>query len=116
MNLDFPKLIRGINLADYAPEYQATIQVWVNPPRALVAALSEAVKNNNETPDDLKVILVDLWSQSDDKWTIDDINKFIENCDNTDPALLAFAVRETIELIGSHRQGIKKKQSAPLSS
>lgn len=34
MQINIPRIVRPLNLADYAPEYAgAVIQVWVNPPR-----------------------------------------------------------------------------------
>jgi len=107
---------RGINLADYAPEYQASIEVWVNPPRETVLKLHDAVKSVAENPDTLRDLLVELWSQGEDKWTREDVDKFISNCTDTSPALFAFCVTQTMEKIGEHRRGAKKKPSEPLFS
>lgn len=44
----FKKIVREIDLRDFAPELETEIQVWVNPPRSLLmenAGLDEAVRS-----------------------------------------------------------------------
>lgn len=49
MKISMPKIIKRINLAEYAPEMDTTIDVWINPTRGMMLefhrlrALSEAL-------------------------------------------------------------------------
>jgi hypothetical protein len=41
MKIDVPKIIRPLDLREYAPEMGTEIQVWVNPPRAKVLEMAQ---------------------------------------------------------------------------
>jgi len=42
MKIDFPKLVREIDLAEYAPEINAKVFVWVNPPAKFLEELGDS--------------------------------------------------------------------------
>jgi uncharacterized protein YydD (DUF2326 family) len=58
----FKKIVRTLNLRDFAPEMEAEIQVWVNPPRAVLteySGLVEAVRSIRTELDSISAQLED---------------------------------------------------------
>lgn len=118
MRFDIPKITRAIRLADYAAEFgEAEIQVWVNPPRALLAEYFEVIaaaraKDANLVELNEKVLewVVMVWSQGgeDERWSYDEVKQLSEGSVETDPALWPWLMGETMRLINEHRSAVKK--------
>ena len=141
MKLNLPKLIRPIPLADYAPEMEfqedgktpAVVQVWVNPPQALLAqhgelrqradAANKRLGRDAPAGDDLKALALELsevgqalaalyaelWSQHADPethWTADGVLALSAN--DTNPDLFGWLTSRTVRLINEHRSGLRK--------
>ena len=134
--LDIPKILKQLELAQYAPEFgDAVIQVWVNPPRDmlrqygellgemkrlqavigigdelnpdLVGQHAEALRSVH---DHLKAWFASVWSQGPDEthWSEEDIGALLEHSNETDPGLWSWLVEQTMRLIGEHRKRQKK--------
>lgn len=101
MKIDFPKVIAAIDLVDYAPGFVGRIDVWVNPPRKLIADIVEVAKQDGANIDDL---LSQLWQG----WTPDDIAQLRADAADTDPALISWLMAQTFAAIAAHRNGVKK--------
>lgn len=55
MKINIPKVIRPLDLAEYAPEYDgAVIQVWVNPPRSMREQFQEIRLGLMRTADEIQ--------------------------------------------------------------
>lgn len=136
MKINVPKIIKQVNLAEYAPEIDTSVDVWVNPPRAMMLefyrlkALSQALSERLATvPEDaseqrmaigkeLNDVGIELvawhaaiWSQGQDEerhWTADEVNQLIDETVNTDPMLWYWLMIQTQKLIAEHRSEIKK--------
>lgn len=141
MKINIPKIIRELNLSEYAPEYgDACIKIWVNPPRGkmakfetiraeLLEAYDHAIKSTEASPDQMQEIgeqieaannklyewLAENWSQSEDPedhWTVDEIIEMQKSSNDNDPELWRFIMRRSFELILEYREGRKKKSTA----
>lgn len=129
MKFEIPRITREIDLADYAPEWQALkVHVWVNPPLRLLHEYDQALKDvvgaikDNQVEgysaenaiqkaaDDLKRIFSELWSQGPEetRWTQEEVQQLVEETQETDPGLWIWLRNRSIELIKNHRQQIKK--------
>jgi hypothetical protein len=126
MKFDIPMIVRPLSLAEYAPEMEAVIMVWVNPPRATIQKYFHAVTEiGNEirgvTPASVerieasgKIILewaAEIWSQGEDdtRWEIEDVTSLQNGCMETDPALWGWLINQTVTMISDHRTASKKK-------
>lgn len=111
MNLKIPRVHGEIRLAEYAPEFEdVVVQVWLNPPRALLLEwdeISKAVRDGKPDADELNqrmnAVLAELWG-----WPVEDVHGLEENAKETDPGLLGWMVRETFSRIVQHRLAVKK--------
>jgi len=132
--LNIPKVIRPLQLADYAEELKDTvIWVWVNPPVSLLERWSalaseslQAIEQLNAPSDNTEVvervratlerigteeagIISELWSQKEgDTWLAEDVLRLVEETRETDPMLWAWLQTRTRAMIREHRNGIKK--------
>lgn len=139
MKLNIPKLTRPMPLTDYAPELThddgspAVVQVWVNPPQALLTRHAElrargqaALKRVKEVGDDqaaaaevvaeigavgaaLAALFAELWSQHADPathWTPADVLEVANS--EANPALYGWLTGRTVALIGEYRSGLRK--------
>ena len=107
MNFDIPRIHETIYLSDYAPEFgrEATISVWVNPPRKLLAWINE-VGQQELTPELVRSLsdqLATLWGS-----TREEVDRLIEQSLDTDPQLIVWLLLRTILLIRIHRETVKK--------
>lgn len=106
MQIQIPRLVQPLPLADYAPELGAvTIFVWVNPPIEFLR------RRETLTDDEIDAWWVELWSQGSDpgtRWTAEDLQRLITETSSTDPGLWPWLARRTWELIGEHRAAAKK--------
>lgn len=116
MDINVPKIVRPLALAEYAPELAPlTLQVWVNPPRKLLAEILDQETQSEELAAQrmhrLYEIIAELWSQGPDPethWTVDEVVKLIEEKRETDPALFGWLRTETFAMIGAYRNAKKK--------
>lgn len=125
-----PKIVRPLDLAEYAPELKGhTVVVWVNPDRAFVTQRDElieqynlkldALKDNPEGIEEFKAYTFEtflpgifgwfakLWSQGaedDTHWTVEEIREL----EDADPALAEFMKRRSMQMIQEHRAKEKK--------
>jgi hypothetical protein len=136
-SFDFKPITRPVDLAQYAPEYAgATFQVWVNPPRAVMAdwgemrtAFVELVSTAQAQPvDDAEVLsergarfvvlnarinewLARLWSQADDPethWTAAEVDQLVTTLNDTDPQAWAWLLNECLTTVAQYRSGERK--------
>jgi len=143
MKIDIPKIIEGLRLGDYAPEFgEAVLCVWVNPPRRLREAYTQAVEESVDAlrqaqelsrealEDEILASLqqrvraseqkqrewfAEIWSQGPEGtgWTLEEIDELAAS--DSDPALLPWLIGRTVAMIGEHRSA-SKKASTPRSA
>lgn len=134
MNIVIPRIVRPIELSEYAPELDSVrVYVWVNAPRDFYARHSELMKENDAlraqfdgttAPDKLAAMGNDLqrigsefveffrelWSQGKDPethWTTESVSELIML--DTDPELYGWLCRRSFELVLDHKARGKKK-------
>lgn len=129
----FKKVTRELDLREYTPEMETSIDVWVNQPkerleeyRAMLVA-GEAARGGLESkdPDGVKESaktlvsvgeqmirwLAETWSQGTDAerhWSVEDVRKLLAHCNQFDPALWRWVTGETVRMIAEYRNGTKK--------
>lgn len=137
MEIRVPKIVRPLNLSDYAPEMAgAVIQVWVNPPRQAVESLEEMAvtstaivqrmqRLSQDQQADVQELAKDLepighglmawfaenWSQAQDEgthWSPEEVEKLINEVRDTDPLLWPWLMARTRAMIREYRDGSKK--------
>lgn len=136
--LKIPVVVRDLDLGEYIPEYTGqVIQVWVNPPRAMLAEFDvlrlELIRNyeklkdlsSDADPDQLQDLgqrvdttqnklfawLSTIWSQGQDDdghWSEAEIQELQALCMDDDPKLWQFLVQASYDLISDYRQDQKK--------
>lgn len=134
--IQIPKIVRPLRLADYAPEYgDAVIQVWVNPPRALVeeyrealelayaaqssiaggaleeAGQGEALRQISAAGERIIAWMAQIWSQGYDAeshWTAAEVQELVAHSEDRDPGLWPWLSAQTRNLILEHRTRAKK--------
>lgn len=121
MKLEIPHIVKPVSLSEYAPEMDAVLHVWVNPPRAvlleyytILEKVSDAVKaGDKDVIEAAGASLMDwfalIWSAGGDAWTGAEVKELSERCMDTDPALWGWLTARTYELITEHRADAKKK-------
>ena len=105
MKINIPKIVRPLDLKDYAPEMNgAIIQVWVNPTRAFTQRFNDIRADDADLFSDW---YAELFSQGgpDSLWTGDELNQVFES----DPALWSFILTHAWDLITQHRESVQKK-------
>jgi len=127
MNFEIPKIIKPLRLAEYDPAFEAAeIQVWVNPPRSLLADYNEMAKRTLEliqqmsdpaAVQEISTIggkmmawMSNIWSQAapETHMPIEDVRRLVEQTQETDPRLWQWLTGQTIRMIGEHRTHAKK--------
>lgn len=128
MKFDIPKIVRALDLQEYAPEWGSLqIQVWVNPPVRLLQEhdqvlldVRQAIKDDvdpataqamiEQAAKDMARIFAELWSQGapETRWSADEIEHMVEETQSTDPRLWAWLRERTIEMIRDYRAAVKK--------
>jgi len=127
MKISIPKVVRAIRLSDYAPEFEdQAIGMWVNPPREKrleFAGITERFAEvreqiaKTEDADELKELFdrikalgleiyawyADMWSQSDDEWTGEEVKALAEAAINTDPGLWDFLQESSLDAMKEYR-------------
>jgi len=138
MKIQYKKVVRPLDLADFAPEYAgAVIQVWVNPTReklqeretirqGLNTALGKLKESDPDNVEKLKQItgtiesindkyyawLADNWSQAENEethWTQAEVKELAENLIEDDPALWEFIQKRSFNMLQEYREHYKKK-------
>jgi len=139
MRFEIPRMLRPLQLSDYAVEFgDAVIQVWVNPPGEKrrtygeIVGLMDGIKSKipADTPSSeqveqlveelrgLQIRLIawfsEIWSQGpqETRWSEEDIRFLLDYSMDTDPKLWAWLVENTMRLIGEHRSRQKKTLAA----
>lgn len=105
MKINFPRVYAPVNLAEYAPGFDGIIEIWCNPPRQKIMDFVEAIKTSDV--DKLAAGIAELWRD----WTAEDFVDLYNDASDTDPALIPWLVRHTLEQITAHREGVKKNQN-----
>ena len=118
MKIKFPEIVREIDLADYVPEVEGKLQVWVNPPVKLLQEYSKAINTyvdskGEEGQDELLSVISQILSKKDDGWTEKDLKELVEGTRDTDPAFFGWLLGRIIEAIAEHRAGRKKVLGPP---
>jgi hypothetical protein len=138
MQIKLPKIIKPLKISEYAPGSEEEIQVWVNPPVALlqeydktIATARELIEKSVDAQkgktfnDKLKreieaqseeagtaqiKILSEIWSQGPKltHYSVEEIKKLIEGTRDADPMFWLWLKDKTIQLIAEHRNYIKK--------
>lgn len=134
MQITIPRIVRPIELSDYAPELAGVrVYVWVNAPRDFYARHAALLKENDELRAQLdsankqaEIVTLgeavrkigagfveffcELWSQADDAethWTVESVSALITL--DTDPGLYGWLCRRSFELVLNHKALGKKK-------
>jgi hypothetical protein len=127
--INVPKVVRPLKLAEYAPEFEGEILVWVNPPRSILsmyaglagaaegalvelraAGTEEAAQKVEKTGRALIEWYAGIWSQGpeDTRWPVEQIKELIEGTVDTDPRLWPWLAAQTLRMISEHRAMVKK--------
>jgi hypothetical protein len=114
MRFNVPHITRPLQLAEYAPEYgDASIQVWVNPPRAQVmeyyslfreARAPDAIEHVDALDKRLTAWLLAEWGAD---WTAAEIEELKAGLMDTDPQMWGWLVGSTMRMIMEHRSAAK---------
>lgn len=109
LKFEAKKIIRTLEISDYAPEYAGqTLQVWVNPPMRWIDDHDRAVREgDNKTVLDC---LSEVWSQGpeDTRVTPEDAEAISGMMQETDPAFFLWLRLRTMQMIAEHRAHVKK--------
>ena len=114
MKIDFPKLTREIDLAEYHPDIQEKMCVWVNPSKKELDALSNAFDkykdSEGEEKDDLLLQVSSLLSQGakDTHFSVDELQEMVSKTSETDPAFWGWVLGKVFSAISEHRARVKK--------
>lgn len=122
-----PKIVRQLDLREYAEELTGEICVWVNPPRGKIgevrgyllaarelAAGGKDVVALGEKLDALAEAeygwFAEIWSQGaeETRWSVEEVRSLVAGAAETDPGLWNWLMRRTFEMIQAHRDGKKK--------
>ena len=137
MKIKIAKIIRPLNLADYAEEYgDAAVDVWLNPPSEVTDEISRAIREISAAYDLLKDLrsgdakadelratieaqsekmaglFSRIWSQGKDPnnhISLEDIKSLVEEGSQNGDPLYAWMKNESWRMVLEHRAGIKKK-------
>jgi hypothetical protein len=111
VNLNFPKGVERLPLADYMPEMAPQeLQVWINPPMATRLAYFDALREAATTTTEASLATVyrmtaDLLSQGPDDthWTVEEVQNLVELCAETDPRFWPWLIDRIVTMIEEHR-------------
>lgn len=123
MRFEIKRLIRPLQLGEYASEYgDAALEVWINPPKALsdtrlelaqrTIRVSEALSAGDaDAAAQLDAIgnelidwLAQIWSAGDQTISADEIREIFD----ADPALYRWLLEQTWQMLIDFRAGQKK--------
>ena len=108
---EIPKIVKKIQLAEYAPEFEEqSLNVWVNPPTSVIERWDAAVVRVKEDPlhaveglAEIDAVLAELWMV-----TVEDVRELRNGSESTDPGLITWLMRQTWSLVFEHRMQRKK--------
>jgi hypothetical protein len=111
MKIAFPKINKNFSCTEYAPEVDVNFSVWVNPPTHLLAELSGAykayVEKGEEARDAFLAPLSLILSQTDNKWSTDELRELQDGTQET--AILVLVAGSYFE--GNQRASVRPKKS-----
>ncbi len=116
MKIEIPKVLKAIELKEYAAEFgEAVIWVWVNPTIKLIEELAELKVKPEKGR--ITAWFAEIWSQGEEgtRFTVEEVAKLAEDCMEKDPTLWAWLSMQTSRLINEHRVLKKKISSTPES-
>ena len=134
--IKIPKIKKTIHLSEYAKEFgDASLDMWVNFPKALLVerngilirfnqavddlkTAQEAEQPDQESIDKIKTQITDLnnemkrwygkiWEQNGEALTEDEISLLFSQSEETDPMFMNWLISKTFELIDEHREARK---------
>lgn len=136
MKLEVKKIIRPLNLSEYAEEYGGQcLQVWLNPPSgkmdAYFARLDKfaALRNEYKSLPDGEIArkaeiekevaeldaaavawMADLWNQGPEETrvSLEDVRAFASECIENDPHLWVWVQQRTLQMYFEHHAAEKK--------
>jgi hypothetical protein len=133
MQINIPKIVKRIELKNYAPEFgEAALEVWVNPPGKLLDLLRAAKKRVydldipkrklepnekamiekviQESWNDQAGLYAQLLSQGSEETRlgVGELNRMVEETAETDPMFWGWLQAEIVEMINAHRFSAKK--------
>ena len=114
MKLDFPKLTREIELAEYHPDIKEKVVVWVNPPANVLKELSDAfqkyIDSEGKEMDDVLQSFSVFLSQGPEetRFSKKELQEMVSNTSETDPAFWAWLQGQIFTQISEHRNNVKK--------
>jgi hypothetical protein len=119
MKINFPRIIRPVDLGEYAPEMkEQRIFVWVNPPTGDLAAMLDSYKLSlvgeqaeKETAakayiESLSVLLSQ--GEKDSHVSPAELQELRDGTRETDPAFWVWLMARVMDEINGHRRGLKK--------
>lgn len=111
MNITPNKVIKSVDVADYAKGFTGTLDIWVNPPLETLSDLSATLSKVGEAGiNSLAPIMSQLLSQGkpENAVTVDEFVKVVEDTKETDPGFLTWVIDTVINSIHDHRALVKK--------
>lgn len=111
MNITPNKVIKSVDVADYAKGFTGTLDIWVNPPLETLSTLSATLSSIGEKGlTSLAPIMSILLSQGkpENAVTVEEFAQVIEDTKETDPAFLSWVLDVVIGAIHDHRALVKK--------
>lgn len=113
MKFNFPKIVKAFSLAEYAPELQESIFVWVNPSTQMLKDLSDTfqayLQDREKIVPFMEAVSV-LLSQGDTAthWSVDELLELKRETEETDPAFWMWINNRILQEITEHRLMLKK--------
>jgi len=121
MKINFPKIVRKVDLGDYAEEMQGQIiNVWVNPPTSDLVTLGDNYKkwiddDDKEAEKDYLEKMSELLSQGEkaSHFSVDELKTVRDATAETDPAFWLWLQNSILTEVNNHRYGLKKVSAQP---
>ena len=120
MKINFPRIVRPVDLGEYAPEMkEQKILVWVNPPTGDLSAMLDSYKlsldgKKKEDKENAGAAYIEslavLLSQGETDTHISpaELQELRDNTRETDPSFWVWLMARVMTEINEHRRGLKK--------
>lgn len=136
MIIELPKIVKRLQLAEYAEEFgEQFIEIWVNPPRDVLIQHDDLVKLVMKVNEDIAIMRkakrpqdeIDrltneirelqtkiagwyskIWSQGETAINSNEVEDLLASAHESDPAFETWIVTRTLDMIKDHREGRKK--------
>jgi hypothetical protein len=112
VKIDFPKINKSFSCTEYAPEADIPFTVWVNPETKKLSDLAGAYKEYQEKGEEARdaflTILSEILSQTDNKWSAEDLRELQDKTLETDPMFWLWLQDRILKEISAHRFALKK--------